>query len=264
MQAGAPHPTLYAPPPRASPLHFPALGRDHGGRPPRTARAVTPGGPTTRYNFGFLGVSLRPDLARLVAELFFEEGSWEATRARILATNALQCRTRLTLRRIEQELRLRLSTLTPAELQLLITAAGPDRVVLAWLAALKQSTFLFDFAAEVLREKLGGTDWVLRYSDYETFLDTHVLTHPELVELRASTRVKLRQMLMHMLSEGALLHTTGKTVRVQRPLLGRSVLNLILSDDPRWLTGFLYTDNEVEALRCNIPLASSRSAFSVS
>lgn len=211
---------------------------------------MTPGGPTTRYNFGFLGVSLRPDLARLVAELFFEEGSWEATRARILATNALQCRTRLTLRRIEQELRLRLSTLTPAELQLLITAAGPDRVVLAWLAALKQSTFLFDFAAEVLREKLSGTDRLLRYSDYETFLDTHTLTHPELGELRESTRVKLRQMLMHMLAEASLIDGRGKMVFVQRPTMGSAVLDAIVADDARWLAGFLYTDHEVETLRC--------------
>lgn len=214
------------------------------------APVVTPGLPPARYSFGFLGVSLRPDLARVVAEVFVAEGTWEATRARVLATNALQCRTRLTLRRMEQELRLRLSTLTPAQLQLLITAAGPDRVAMAWLATLKQSTFLFDFAAEVLREKLAGTDRVFRYSDYESFLETHALTHPELGELRESTRAKLRQMLMHMLTEAALIHGGRKTVLVQRPPMSSAVLDAIVADDARWLAGFLYTDEEVEALRC--------------
>ena len=202
-----------------------------------------------RYTFGFLGVSLRPDAARVVAEIFLEEGTWEATRERVLATNALQCRSSLTARRMEQELRLRLSKLTETQLRLLATAAGPDRTALAWLAAMKQSAFLRDFASDVLRDKLAGTDREFRYSDYESFLDTHTLIHPELGELRESTRAKLRQMLMHMLSEGALLYTTGKTVLVQRPPLGLAVLNLILSDDPRWLTGFLYTDDEVGALR---------------
>lgn len=203
-----------------------------------------------RYSFGFLGVSLRPDLARVVAEIFVEEGSWEATRARVVATNALQCRTRLTLRRMEQELRLRLSTLTPAQLHLLITASGPDRVAVAWLASLKQSAFLLDFASEVLREKLAGSDHVLRFSDYEAFFDHHSVTHPELGNLRPSTRAKLRQILMHMLTEAALIHGGRKAVLVQRSPIGSSVLDAIVADDARWLAGFLYTDEEVEALRC--------------
>lgn len=211
---------------------------------------VTLDAPPARYSFGFLGVSLRPDLARVVAEMFLEEKSWEATRARVLATNALQCRTRLTLRRMEQELRLRLSTLTPAQLQLLVTAAGPDRVALAWLSALKQSPFLFDFVVEVLREKLAGTDRVFRFSDYEAFLDAHSLVHAELSALKPSTRAKLRQILMHMLTEAALIHGGRKAVLVQRPPMGSSVLDAIVADDARWLAGFLYTDEEVEALRC--------------
>ena len=211
---------------------------------------VTTREPSTRYSFGFIGASLRPDLARVVAEVFLEVGTWEAARTRVLATNALQCRTTLTLRRLEQELRLRLSTLTPEQLQLIITSAEPDRVAMAWLATLKHSTFLFDFAAEVLREKLAGTDRVFRYSDYETFLDTHALTHPELDELRESTRVKVRQILMHMLKEAAFLHGRGKTVIVQRPPMGSAALDAIVADDARWLAGFLYTDDEVEALRC--------------
>lgn len=210
----------------------------------------TPETTRARYSFGFIGATLRPDLARVVAEVFLEEGSWDAARARIIASNALQCRTRLTLRRMEQELRLRLATLTPAQLRLLVTGAGPDRAAIAWLSALKQSAFLFDFAVEVLREKLAGTDQMFRFSDYETFLDTHTLTHPELGELRDSTRVKLRQMLMHMLTEAALLHGRGKAITVQRPLMSAAVLDAIVADDARWLAGFLYTDDEVEALRC--------------
>jgi hypothetical protein len=94
----------------------PALFGDRRGPRPRGGRVLTPGGPSNRYSFGFLGVSLRPDLARVVAEVFLEEGSWEATRSRVLATNALQCRSRLSLRRMEQELRWSHSGRSSAEL----------------------------------------------------------------------------------------------------------------------------------------------------
>jgi hypothetical protein len=209
---------------------------------------LNPGALPNRYRFGFLGVSLRPDLARVIAEIFLEEGSWEATRARVLATNALQCRSHLTLRRLEQELRRRLTTLTQAQLQLLATAAGPDRAAMAWLATLRQARFLFDFAAEVLRDKLASGDPVLRYSDYEDFLDTHIRTDSG--ELRAATRTRVRQILLHMLSEAALIRGGRKTVLVQRPPLGAAALDVIVADDARWLAGFLYTDEEVEAIRC--------------
>jgi hypothetical protein len=211
---------------------------------------MTPSHPSTRYSFGFLGVSLRPDLARVVAEIFLQERSWPTTRARVLATNALQCRTPLSSRRLEHELRLRLSTLTPAQLALLVDSAGPDRTALSWLSALKQSTLLFDFAADLLREKLSGTDHVLRYSDYETFVDSRVVTHPELGDLKPSTRGKLRQMLMHMLAEASLIQRRGKEQIISRPPVGRAVVEVVAADDARWLAGFLYTDDEIGALRC--------------
>ncbi len=132
--------------------------------PPRDAPA--------RYSFGFMGAALRPELARIVAEIYLAEGTWAATRARVLASNALQCRTAPSARRMEQEMRLRLSTLTPVQLGLLAVTAGPDCAALSWLATIKHSAFLFDFAADVLRDKLASLDRVLRYSDYETFVDT--------------------------------------------------------------------------------------------
>ena len=43
-------------------------------------------------SFGFTAASLRPELVGIMAEKFAESGSWEDTRAAILATNALQFR----------------------------------------------------------------------------------------------------------------------------------------------------------------------------
>lgn len=206
--------------------------------------------PPARYSFGFMGASLRPELARIVAEIYLEERTWDATRTRVLSSNALQCRTAPTARRMEQELRLRLTTLTTEQLGLLAVAAGPDRAALSWLAALKHSTFVFDFAADVLRDKLATLDHVLRYSDYESFVDTRTAAHPELAQLSDSSRHKVRQILMSMLAEAGLLVGRGPAAVVQRLPLGPAVLDAVVADDAGWLAGFLFTDAEIGALRC--------------
>lgn len=210
---------------------------------------MTPRISADRYGFGFMAVSLRPELASIVAEIYLAEGTWAGAKARVLGSNALQCRTAPTARRMEQELRLRLTTLTPEQLALLAVAAGPDRAALSWLATIKHSAFLFDFAADVLRDKLATLDHVLRYSDYETFVDTRTAEHPELAELSASSRNKVRQILMNMLVEAGLVGGRGQAALVHRPAVGPAVLDVIVADDTTWLAGFLFTDVEIGALR---------------
>ena len=151
---------------------------------------------------------------------------------------------------MEQELRLRLTTLTPAQLALLVAVAGPDRAALSWLAAMKHSAFLFDFAADVLRDKLASLDRSLRYSDYETYVESRTTAHAEVARLSDSSRNKVRQILMNMLVEAGLVVSQGKIATVQRPPLSPAVRDAVVADDPIWLAGFLLTDAEIEALRC--------------
>ena len=87
--------------------------------------------PKTPYNLSFTGASLRPDLARIVAEQYREVGDWEAAKQRIRETNALQCRTKLSLKTLETELRLRLSTLTPKQMELLVNGTADERTAMA-------------------------------------------------------------------------------------------------------------------------------------
>ena len=212
--------------------------------------AQLPPSTVPRYHFGFVAASLRPELARIVAEIYIKEGSWADAKARVLASNALQCRTPSSAARMEREIRLRLSTLTPDQIARLTSAAAPDRAALSWLAAFKHSAFLFDFAADVLRDKVSSLDFVFRNSDYETFVDNKAAAHPEVAQLRESSRKKIRQVLMNMLVEAGLIVGNGKTTLVQRTPLSHAVRDQIVADDPNWLAGFLFTDAEIGELRC--------------
>jgi hypothetical protein len=206
-----------------------------------------PAGPPA-YNLGFTAASLRPELARIVAESYLLERDWSAAKARVLTSNQLQNRSRSSAVRQERELRQRLQKLSDNQLSLLARGGADDRASMAWLAALKHLPFVFDFAAGILREKLALRDPVLRPSDYETYVDRKAILHPELGRLTASSKSKIRQVLLRMLLEAGLLRRGDLSQMIQRSVLSRAALETIAADDARWLAGFLVPDFEIREL----------------
>jgi hypothetical protein len=202
----------------------------------------------TRYNLSFTAVSLRPELARIVAEHYMQVGNWDMTKVRILSSNALQCRSVNSAVRMERELRKRLKCLTDRQIAILAQATVEDRAAIAWLAALKYIRFVFDFATEVLREKIATHDPILRPSDYESYADNQSVSHPELTQLAASSKNKIRQVLLLMLAEAGLLAPSTALGTLQRPVLSPTVLEAIIADNPCWLAGFLFSDAEIRSL----------------
>jgi len=203
-------------------------------------------GVQAEYNLSFTAASLRPELARIVAECYLKTGSWDLTKDHVLITNSLQCRSTSSAIRLERELRRRLEKLTENEMAILAGENADDRAAMAWLATLKHTQLAFDFATEVLREKLAMRDPVLRPSDYEAFVDSKSLIHSSLNQLKPSSRSKIRQVLLLMLSEAGMLGVGTALGMIQRPVLSSAVLRAITADRPRWLTGFLFPDAEIE------------------
>jgi hypothetical protein len=202
----------------------------------------------TRYSLGFTAASLRPELARIIAECYLVEGNWERAKNRVLSTNALQCRSASSLVRMERELRQRVTRLTFTQIKLLAHATSEDRAAMAWLAAQKQYKLIFEFAAEVLREKLSAHDPVLRQSDYEVFLENKAVVHPELIYLSNVSKKKARQVLLLMLTEGGLLRDGAAMGNIQRPVLSDATIQAIRNDSSHWFAGFLFSDEEIRCL----------------
>ena len=232
-----------------NPLHVPAVGRNTFTPSDPTHKIehqkLKPFQQTGRYNLSFIAASLRPELARIIAESYLMTGDWNLTKTQILATNALQCRSASSAIRMERELRQRLATLTREQLVLIAQATAEDRTAIAWLSACKQIPFAFDFAAETLRDKLASQDPVLRHSDYETFFESKRVAHPELNDLAPSTKEKVRQILLRILSEAGLVVPGEALGNVQRPVISPSVFHAITADAPELLAGFLMPDSEI-------------------
>jgi hypothetical protein len=197
-----------------------------------------------RYCLSFTAAGLRSELASVIAAIHLEEqGDWAQTKAAVLERNALQARSASTGKRLESELRQRLQGLTKPQLQLLARGTSEERSAMAWLAVLKRIQIAADLSRDVLLEKLSSLDPVLRRSDMAAFYEDREREHPELAALAPSSQQKVRSALLQMLRDAGLL--AGKAGKggtlgtVQRPLLSPQVQELVATDDPALLVGFL-------------------------
>lgn len=227
-----------------------ASSNDTGGAPSFVPipQDLMPASDVQPYNLSFTAASLRPELCRIVAELYLTCGSWSEAKQHALASNLLQSRSASSGVRLEREIRQRLQTLTHAQLSILATSTAEDRAAISWLAAMKQHAFLFEFASEVLRDKLAARESVLRPSDYERFLENRELTHPELRELTPSSSTKVRNVTLRMLTEAGLLVEGPSLGSVQRPVISPAVRDAIRDDAATLLAGFLFPDEEIARL----------------
>jgi len=197
-----------------------------------------------RYCLGFTAAGLRPELAAVIAGIHLDEqADWARTKATVLERNALQARSASTAKRLESELRQRLQKLTAPQLELLAKGSSDERSAMAWLAVLKRIQIAADLTRDVLREKLSSLDPVLRRSDMAAFYEDRERDHPELAALAPSSQQKVRSALLQMLRDAGLLAgkagKSGTLGTVQRPLLSPQVQELVTSDDPALLVGFL-------------------------
>jgi hypothetical protein len=180
----------------------------------------------------------------VIAAIHLEEGGdWARTKAAVLERNALQARSASTAKRLESELRQRLQHLNAPQIKLLAGGTSEERSAMAWLAVLKRIEIAADLTREVLLGKLSSLDPVLRRSDMAVFYEDCERDHPELMALAPSSRQKVRSALLQMLRHAGLLAGKpgkgGTLGTVQRPLLTPQVQELVASDDPALLAGFL-------------------------
>ncbi len=218
----------------------------HPKFPQSISKPKEKGSPASFYGFGFTAASLRPELLFIIAEKFLETGSWEKTKEVVLAGNELQCRTATSAQRMERELRPRLQNLSHHQLELLVGSGADTRISLAWLAAVKHSSFLFDFAADAIRPKIERHDFVLRESDYRRFIEEKTPSHPELVKLSDLTSGKVRRVLFAMLREAGILAKGEEIGSLQRPTIPHEVELSIRAENPAWLAAYLVPEYEIQ------------------
>ena len=164
-----------------------------------------------KYSMAFTTGGLFYRESVTLAMLFFELNDWDPVKEKVLSENLLQSRTLNTSKRQCREIISRLKTLDQKELDLLISGSTQEQKYLLWLAVCRHYRFIAEFAEEVIRERYIGLKHDLQYEEFDFFFNKKSEWHPELEEIKPTTRNKLRQVLFKILREAELL-TVSNTI----------------------------------------------------
>lgn len=201
----------------------------------------------SKYILSFTAASLRLNEMVKVAKTAKEEGESDLNVVKESGVVFGSVKNRTTDREF-REIRKRLEKLTPDQKNILINADLNSQKQIAFLAVCKHYTFIRDFTIEVIRDKVLVFDYQLHESDYNSFINSKILLHPELEEFSESTRKKAKQVMYRILEQAGIINNAvEKTIQPQ--ILQQGVINALLKEDPVWLKIFMMSDKDIKQLR---------------
>jgi len=198
----------------------------------------------SKYILSFTAASLLAYENEVIADLYLQTNNWDIVQTEVLENDILQKSTIATRKREFIELKKRLQTLTLEQMSFFRYATSSDTRFLVLLGCLKLYGFIFDFISEVVRNKLLLFDYQILNSDYESFYESKALSHENLNTISEATKKKLKQVLLKILEQADLIDSV-KTKNIQKPYLSEALVKLIVQDNPKYLSGFLYNDAEI-------------------
>lgn len=165
-----------------------------------------------RYALSFTSGGLLVREADVIVAEYLRSHDWVAVRHAVTEQNLLQARTTSSSVRVTRETIQRLGVFNDSELELVAESNLTERCHFMWAAACRRYELIGDFAEEVVRERFLLMTPTLSTEDFERFMTGKNLWHPELDELKPSTRAKLRQNIFRMLHEAGLRSEEGVIV----------------------------------------------------
>lgn len=199
---------------------------------------------TSKYLLSYTAVSLQAYETETIANLYRETFDWNIVAKSVIDDNALQKGTIATRKREFIELKKRLQTLTEEQLAYYEDASSSDIKNLTMLSCFKLYNFIFDFAVEVMRNKLLLFDFQLINSDYESFYDSKRIAYDNLNTISEASQYKLKQVMFKMFEQADFIDNI-KNKNIQKPYLSEKLIKLIVQDNPKYLGAFLYSDYEI-------------------
>lgn len=182
----------------------------------------------SKYILSFTACGVLKHESIRLAQLYIELKDWDAVREQAVSQNVLQSRTASSLKRLAQELCLRLQTLSEEQILVLISGTDQEQQNMLWLAICKRHDYIREFMIDVIREKCRGLDYDLTSYDYDSFFNAKSEWHPELDQLSHSTQAKLKQVLFRILREVGI---TSKGNRINQQVLTPTVIRAIMHDN---------------------------------
>ena len=199
-----------------------------------------------KYSFSFTGASALIAETISIAVVYKRLGNWDEVKKSTSDQNLLNKVKHATFIREFSEIKKRLLLLTDEQLNLLLNGNPDDVKAMVFVMLLKSYTFLYDFVAEVVRDKYFLFDNNITDSDYARFVNTKILIHNELANLSEQTAKKVKQVVFTFLNQMGLI--TGRTNGIiLKPYLSDVSIKAIVCDQPRLLACFLFSNAEIHS-----------------
>lgn len=148
-------------------------------------------------------------------------------------------------KKLGNELLRRLKNIDTDFISLFITGSLQDKKLILFYAACRTYTLIADFMLEKVLDKWYNLDYELSSYDFQNFLYQKADTNRELENLTESTRYKMAQVVLKMLSELGMLQK-GKLQRMDHnPLILKKVSQM---GDTWFLQALLLNDHEREEI----------------
>lgn len=202
---------------------------------------------SSKYILSFTAASLRLNEMVKVAKTAQDNGSSDLNVVKESGVVFGSVKNRTTDREF-REIRKRLEKLTHEQKNILIHEDLVSQKQIAFLAVCKHYAFIRDFTIEVIRDKVLVFDYQLNESDYNSFINSKILLHPELEMFSESTRKKAKQVMYRILEQAGIINNAvDKTI--QQQILQQDVINALVKEDPAWLKIFMMPDRDIIQLR---------------
>ncbi|MCC5907041.1 MAG: DUF1819 family protein [Balneolaceae bacterium] len=195
-----------------------------------------------KYRFSFTGASAMISEFIKIAELVHQGKSIDELNEKLLGREKVE-----TNRREFRELKHRINSLTPLQIEILTQGNFDEQKQITHLALCKTYRIYRDFVVDVLAEKVKVYDHTITDLDYNSFISKKSLDHPELENLAETTKKKVKQVMFRMLQQVGIIDTiTNSSILTQQ--LTTQVEHAIIEDDPALLACFFYREEQVKML----------------
>lgn len=200
------------------------------------------------YTFSFTAASALIKETVTICDLYLKYKDWEKVEADVFNLNILNKKKAATIRREFNEIKKRLLNLNENEMYLLAKSDTITAKAMVHLAIVKTYSFIYEFVHEVINGKFIQFEKQLSESDYANFIDSKISIHPELSSRSESTLNKVKQVTFQMLAQTGIIDSAKKKTII-KPFLDAKCMEVILNDNPTFLSAFLYSDEEIKSLK---------------
>lgn len=199
------------------------------------------------YKFSFTAAGLLIQETLTIARTFASCNDWDLTRQNVIENNLLQKEKEATAKRQYMEIELRLKNLSSEQIELLCNGSQADAVAMIWLSVIKTYSFISDFVLEILCVNYTERHYIVTDGQYNMFWESKKAINETAAKVSDNTAKKIKQVVFKMIQDVGII-TSIKERAIIKPIISSEVEGVIINDNPKFLTAFLYESYEIKQL----------------